>query len=205
MARFGLRGALAGLLCCSPGLLMSYSHLGPSTGTFLWQLLFIWWAPGAAYGALVAAPLSRACQRSPVDAVVAFVASVGGYIVAIKMPPASIREMLPTWAWLELSIPGAVGASIVAVGVLLPPRRVKSLMVLLLTAIAGALCAQLFDLRPTTGTADEQSLAAMLQLSVAFVVWQSVTSACLSLVLTVGRCDPLSKSRPDTGVCELCG
>ena len=46
-ARFALRGALSGLLCCSPGLLMAYSHLGPSTGVLLWQLIFIWWAPGA--------------------------------------------------------------------------------------------------------------------------------------------------------------
>ena len=48
MARFALRGALSGLLCCSPGLLMSFSHLGPSTGVLLWQLIFIWWAPALA-------------------------------------------------------------------------------------------------------------------------------------------------------------
>jgi hypothetical protein len=184
-ARFALRGALSGLLCCSPGLLMAFSHLGASTGAFLWQLIFIWWAPGATYGALVAAPLSLACKRSPVDAAVAFVASVGGYLVAILMSPDWIMKWLPAWGWLGLSIRGALGALIVAFGVL-PSHHLRPLLVILLTAVAGGLCAPGFDIRPSGGTADQQSLVTMIHFTVAFVVWQSVTAVCLSLAL-VGR------------------
>jgi hypothetical protein len=194
MARFALRGALSGLLCCSPGLMMSFSHLGASTGVLLWQLVFIWWAPGASYGALVAAPVSLASGRSPVDAAVAFVASVAGYIVAIMMSTASIQEMLPAWAWLGLSIRGAVGALIVAFGVL-PSHRVKPWLVVLLTSVAGGLCALGFDVRPSGGTADEQSLVSMIHLTVAFMIWQSVTAACLSLA-AAGQ---LTGQSPKTG------
>jgi hypothetical protein len=182
VARFALRGALSGLLCCSPGLLMAFSHLGASTGVLLWQLFFIWWAPGASYGALVAAPVSLASGRSPVDAAVAFIASVAGYIVAIQMSPDSILAVLPAWDWLGLSVRGALGAVIVAVGVL-PSRRMKSLRVVLLTAVAGGVCAPGFDVRTSGGTADEQSLVTMIHLTVAFMVWQSVTAGCLSLAI----------------------
>ena len=103
-------------------------------------------------------------------------------MAAILMSADSILEMLPAWRWLELSIRGAVGALIVAFGVL-PSRRVRSLLVVLLTAAAGGLCAQGFDVRPSGGTADDQSLVSMIHLTVAFIVWQSVTAACLSLAL----------------------
>jgi hypothetical protein len=52
----------------------------------------------------------------------------------------------------------------------------------------------MFEISSDGGTADDQSRAAMIQLTVAFVVWQSVTAACLSLALTGQRTAQPSKS-----------
>ena len=116
-------------------------------------------------------------------------------MAAILMSVDSTLEMLPAWSWLELSIRGAVGALIVAVGVM-PSRRVRLLLVVSLTAAAGGLCAQGFDVRPSGGTADDQSLVTMIHLTVAFIVWQSVTAGCLSLALAGRPTGQSSKAGP---------
>src|SRR3954453_20750897 len=114
MPRYALRGALSGLLCCLPGLLAGL--WSPTDGTFLWQLLFIWWAPGVSYGVLVAVPLASAHKGPP--AAVAFLASAVGYFAAVWLTPSDAFGMSSAHPWLRISIPGAVGAAIVTAGTL---------------------------------------------------------------------------------------
>jgi hypothetical protein len=181
MPRYALRGAFSGLLCCLPGLLAGL--WAPNDGTFLWQLLFIWWAPGVSYGVLVAVPLAIALKRS--SAIVAFLASVGGYFVSIWLTPSDGFGMSEAHPWLRLSIPGAVGAAIVVAGTL-PWREAAAVGAALLTIIAGGIAALMFEGELFPGSTWSREFMKMVHNTMAFVVWQSATAACLSLGF-VGR------------------
>jgi hypothetical protein len=183
VAVYALRGALSGLLCCSPGLCFA---LGGRGGVALWGLFFLWWAPAVTYGALVTAPLAIALKRSWVGGTVAFLASPLAYFVALWAkadPDSGVGE--PN-SWQRLCLAGAVGAAIVVAGNLPPPRG-AGLAAAFLTVFAGASAALVFCL-PDLFPASE--FMGMVQITVEFMVWQSATAACLSLGLCGGS-DPV--------------
>jgi hypothetical protein len=180
--RFALLGALSGLLCCSPGLLVGL--WAADAGIFLWQLLLSWWAPGVTYGVVVMVPLAIALKRTPV--IVALFASAGGYVLAVWLT----RYQTIGWAaehpLLRLfSIPGAVGAAILTASTL-PWRRASSVVAALLTIIAGAITPLMFQVDLFAESTWPKHVIGMLQYTMGYVVWQSATAACLSLGL-IGR------------------
>ena len=188
-----LLGALAGLLCCSPGLLVGL--WAATDGTGLWQLLFIWWAPGVSHGVFVTVPLAIALERPPIAVAVAFLASAGGYFAALWLTPSDGFGMSEAHPWMRLSIPGAVGAAIVARGTL-QWRGAATVGAALLTIIAGAIAAPLFEGDLFLGSTWPREFMKMVQYAVRFVVWQSATAACLSLGLAGRPPEGPSKSVP---------
>jgi hypothetical protein len=189
---YALRGVLSGLLCCAPGLLVALWR--SIDGTFMWLLLFVWWAPGVTYGVLVAVPLAIALKRSQAAVALAFFASVGGYFAALRSMSVSVFETLGAYPLIGLSITGAVGASILATGIL-PWRGAAARRAALLTIVAGAIAARVFEVTVFTGSFENRDVLNMIEYTVWFVVWQSATAACLSLGLLGRHPGAPSKSR----------
>jgi hypothetical protein len=177
---YGLRGALSGLLCCSPGLLIALWV--PTGGTFAWLVLFIWWAPGVCYGLVVAIPLAVARDRSPIAAAVAFLASAGGYFAALQVTSPRVIEMFGVPPRIGFAFTGAVGASILAAGTL-PWRGAAEAWAAVLTVVVGAVAGLLFGFELFAGQSPRSDVMDMLDYTAWFVVWQSATAACLSLGL----------------------
>jgi hypothetical protein len=106
--------------------------------------------------------------------------------------------------WLRLSIPGAVGAAIVAAGTL-QWRGAATVHAAVLNIMAGAIAAPLFegDLFPRSTWS--RVFMNMVQYTVGFVVWQSATAACLSLGLGGRPPEGPSKSVPPSYGDEVSG